>query len=87
VAEQCDARREEHAADILVDYMLKAESARARFGQFDRASVPLQRAEDRRRRRLHEFTFRIERIKSGLRDTCQYPNELLAEGRGVRGPN
>jgi len=78
--EQCDARRESMPPNILVDYMLKAGIGRARFGQFDRAerllSSALKIADDAG---LHEFTFRIERIKSGLRDTCQYPNELLAE--------
>ena len=78
--EQCDARRETMPPNILVDYMLKAGIGRARFGQFDRAerllANALQIADDAG---LHEFTFRIERIKSGLRDCRQAPNEEPAE--------
>ena len=56
--------------NILVDYMLKAGIGRARFGQFDRAerllTSALRIADEAG---LHEFTFRIERIKAGLRDS------------------
>jgi hypothetical protein len=65
--------------NVLVDYMLKAGIGRARFGQVDRAerllANALRIADDAG---LHEFTFRIERIKSGLRDSCQSPNEVSA---------
>ena len=67
--EQCDARRENMPPNIRVDYMLKAGIGRARFGQLDRAERLLAdalRIADEAR--LHEFTFRIERIKAGLRD-------------------
>jgi len=67
--EQCDARREEMPPNILVDYMLKCGIGRARFGQLDRAERLLAdalRIADEAG--LHEFTFRIDRIKSGLRD-------------------
>ena len=78
--EQCDARRETMPPNILVDYILKAGIGRARFGQLDRAerllANALQIADDAG---LHEFTFRIERIKSGLRDCRQAPNEEPAE--------
>jgi hypothetical protein len=78
--EQCDARRESMPPNMLVDYMLKAGIGRARFGQFDRAErllgTALRIADDAG---LHEFTFRIERIKAGLRDSCPSPTEELAE--------
>src|SRR5438093_6010887 len=67
--EQCDARRESMPPNMLVDYMLKAGIGRARFGQLDRAerllATALRIADEAG---LHEFTFRIERIKAGLRD-------------------
>src|SRR5438093_9832066 len=67
--EQCDARRESMPPNILVDYMFKAGIGRARFGQLDRAerllTSALRIADEAG---LHEFTFRIERIKAGLRD-------------------
>src|SRR6266853_135136 len=66
--ERCDARRAELPPNILVDYMLKAGIGRARFGQLDRGERLLAdalRIADQAA--LHEFTFRIERIKAGLR--------------------
>src|SRR5207245_9157878 len=67
--EQCDARRESMPPNILVDYMLKAGIGRARFGQVDRAERLLASAlKIADEAGLHEFTFRIERIKVGLRD-------------------
>jgi tetratricopeptide (TPR) repeat protein len=78
--EQCDARREGMPPNILVDYILKAGIGRARFGQLDRAERLLAdalRIADEAG--LHEFTFRIERIKSGLRDCRLAPNEEPAE--------
>src|SRR6266581_353433 len=67
--EQCDARRESMPPNILVDYMLKVGIGRARFGQLDRAERLLVNAlRIAEEAGLHEFTFRIERIKAGLRD-------------------
>src|SRR3989442_6976789 len=78
--EQCDARRDNMPPNILVDYLLKASVGRARFGQIDRAerllASALRVADDAG---LHEFTFRIERIKAGLRDCRQAPDEEPAE--------
>src|SRR5439155_13493460 len=79
--EQCDARRESMPPNILVDYMLKAGIGRARFGQLDRAerllASALRIADEAG---LHEFTFRIERIKAGLRDCdCQEPLNAAPE--------
>src|SRR5882762_9705042 len=78
--EQCDARRENMPPNILVDYLLKAGIGRARFGQLDRGERLLTdalRIADEAG--LHEFTFRIERIKSGLRGSCHSPSEGPAE--------
>jgi len=78
--EQCDARRETMPPNILVDYMLKAGIGRARFGQLDRAERLLASAlKIADEAGLHEFTFRIERIKAGLRDCRQTPHEEPAE--------
>jgi hypothetical protein len=53
--------------NILVDFTLKKAIGWARFGQFERAeklfTKALQTAEAAS---LHEFVFRIERIKAGL---------------------
>ena len=78
--EQSDARRESMPPNVLVDYMVKAGIGRARFGQLDRAERLLAdalRIADEAG--LHEFTFRIERIKAGLRDCRRAPNEEPAE--------
>jgi tetratricopeptide (TPR) repeat protein len=67
--EQCDARREAMAPNILADFLLKAGIGRARFGQVERADRLLTTAlKIADAAGLHEFTFRIERIKAGLRD-------------------
>ena len=87
--EQCDSRRDSMPPNALADYLLKAGIGRARFGQVDRAerllTSALQIAEETG---LHELTFRIERIKSGLRDSCQSSNErpadVVVESEAVR---
>src|SRR5205823_8064345 len=64
--ERCEQRCDAMSPNILVDYTLKAGIARARFGQFARAEALLAKAlELARRAGLHEFVFRIERIKRG----------------------
>jgi hypothetical protein len=67
--ERCEARRTDMPPNILVDYLLKAGIGRARFGQFDRAddllTTALRTAEQAG---LHEFVFRVERIRNGLHD-------------------
>jgi tetratricopeptide (TPR) repeat protein len=69
--EQCEARSKTMPPNILADFHLKSGIGRARFGQFERAdallATALRVAEEGG---LHELVFRIERIKSGLRD-CQ----------------
>src|SRR5437870_5456283 len=85
--EQCDARRESMPPNILVDYMLKAGIGRARFGQVDRAERLLASAlKIADEAGLHEFTFRIERIKAGLRDChCEPPFEATPEAAAEPG--
>ena len=67
--EQCEARRDDMPANVLVDFTLKLGIGRARFGQIARASALLRTAlRLAEEAGLHEFVFRIERIKDGLRD-------------------
>ena len=65
--------------NILADFYLKSAIGRARFGQFEQAETlldtGLEIAEDAG---LNEFVFRIERIKSGLRD-CRRELEISSE--------
>lgn len=69
--EQCDTHRESMPPNILVDFNLKTAIGRARFGQYDRAEILMETALSiAEAAGLHEFVFRIERIKNGLRD-CQ----------------
>src|SRR5207249_2113106 len=69
--ERCEARRDDMPPNILVDFTLKAGIGWARFGQFARGervlTSALEIADDGG---LHEFAFRIDRIRAGLRD-CQ----------------
>jgi tetratricopeptide (TPR) repeat protein len=74
--EQCVARQAKMPPNILMDFLLKDGIGRARFGQFERAHAllasALSLAEDAG---LHEFAFRVERMKNGLRD-CQQGCEV-----------
>jgi tetratricopeptide (TPR) repeat protein len=55
--------------NILADYLLKLGIGMARFGQFDRAETELTHAlQVAQAHQLHEFEFRIERIRAGLGD-------------------
>jgi tetratricopeptide (TPR) repeat protein len=67
--ERCEERQDAMPPNILVDFVLKTGVGRARFGQMDRADALLAdalRLADAAG--LHEFVFRIERIKTGLAD-------------------
>ncbi len=65
----CANERERMAPNILTDCLLKLGIGLARFGQFDRAATELDQAfRVAQAHRLHEFEFRIERIRAGLRD-------------------
>ena len=83
--ERCQARREHMPPNILVDFMLKTGIGLARFGQFERAERLLTNAlavaDDAG---LHEFAFRIERIKAGLRDCTEAAAEPVVLTEPVR---
>ena len=67
--ERCEARRDDMPPNVLVDFTLKVGIGRARFGQIARANALLRTAlRLAQEAGLHEFVFRIERIKDGLRD-------------------
>ena len=67
--ERCEAEKLGMPPNILVDFYLKAGIGRARFRQFDRAEAMLDAAlRIAEPAGLHEFVFRIERIKAGLRE-------------------
>ncbi len=69
--DRCEAEQTRMPPNVLVDFYLKMGIGRARFGQFDRADEFLETARQiATEAGLHEFVFRIERIKAGLRD-CQ----------------
>ena len=77
--EQCETRRASMPPNILVDFMLKAGIGRARFGQFNRAEALLVKAlEAAESAGLHEFVFRVERVKNGLRE-CERELATAAE--------
>jgi len=80
--ERCEAEMEDMLPNICADFHLKLGIGRARFGQFDRAELALDTAlQIAEGTGLHELVFRIERIKTGLRD-CQH--ELtLSSGPGA----
>ena len=60
---------EEALPNIRADYHLKVGIGLARFGNFGKAEAQMQQAlEIASAHGLHEFVFRIERIKNGLRD-------------------
>jgi tetratricopeptide (TPR) repeat protein len=82
--ERCELERDGMPPHIVVDFYLKAGVGRARFGQTDRAEALLATAlAIAERAGLHEFAFRIERIRNGLRD-CQ--EELVATFQSAAEP-
>jgi tetratricopeptide (TPR) repeat protein len=67
----CEKERAQMSPNILADYLLKLGIGLARFGHFERAEPELTRAfEVAKAHHLHEFEFRIERIRAGLR-SCE----------------
>src|SRR5438132_8724456 len=67
--ERCEAQLADMPPNIRADYYLKQGIGQARFGQFRKAEALMQRAlEIAGGAGLHEFEFRIERIKNGLHD-------------------
>jgi tetratricopeptide (TPR) repeat protein len=82
--ERCEVERDSMPSHIVVDFYLKAGIGRARFGQTERAEALLATAlAIAERAGLHEFAFRIERVKNGLRD-CQ--EELVATFQSAAEP-
>ncbi len=79
--ERCEVERRSMPPHIVVDFYLKAGIGRARFGQTERAEALLASAFAMAEQvGLHEFAFRIERIRNGLRD-CQ--EEVTAVSQSV----
>jgi len=83
--ERCEARRDDMPPNILVDFTLKAGIGWARFGQFARGervlASALEIADDGG---LHEFAFRIDRIRAGLRDCQEAAAEPVVETEALR---
>ena len=80
--ERCEARRKTMPPNILADFALKSGIGRARFGQYERAETLLATALSvAEAAGLHEFVFRVERIRAGLRgcQTCDRPRTVAAE--------
>lgn len=65
----CVKEQAQMLPNLLADYLLKLGIGLARFGQYDRAEPELNHAlAIAQTHGLHEFEFRIERIRAGLRD-------------------
>jgi tetratricopeptide (TPR) repeat protein len=63
----CETELPRMAPNTLADYHLKLGIGLARFGRFERASSEMEQAlETARAHGLHEFEFRIDRIRAGL---------------------
>lgn len=64
---ECETESPRMAPNVLADYHLKVGIGLARFGYIDRAFGELERAHEvARSHGLHEFVFRIERIRAGV---------------------
>jgi tetratricopeptide (TPR) repeat protein len=82
--ERCESRLADMPPNIQADFYLKLGIGHARFGHFRRAEPLMAKAlEIASASGLHEFEFRIERIKNGLRD-CE--KALQVETRPVADP-
>ena len=65
----CENEVPRMAPNTLADYHLKLGIGLARFGRFERADSEMEQAlETARVNGLHEFEFRIDRIRGGLQD-------------------
>jgi len=63
----CENELPRMAPNILADYQLKLGIGLARFGRFERATTEIEQAlKTARVNGLHEFEFRIDRIRAGL---------------------
>ena len=69
--QECDARVADMPPNVLTDYCLKAGIGMARFGNCAKAKALLSEAlAIASRHGLHEFEFRIERIRDNVSETC-----------------
>jgi len=69
--QECDARMADMPPNVLTDYCLKAGIGMARFGNCTKAKALLSEAlAIATRHGLHEFEFRIERIRDNVSETC-----------------
>ena len=74
--EECLDRLSAMVPNLRADYYLKVGIGLARFGNFAKAESSLCHAfEIAAAHALHELTFRIERIASGLRE-CESPDSV-----------
>ncbi len=70
--QECDARVADMPPNVLTDYCLKAGIGLARFGNCTKAKALLSEAlAIASRHGLHEFEFRIERIRDNVSETCE----------------
>ena len=77
--ERCEARLNDMPPNIRADFYLKQGIGHARFAQYRRAEALMDQAlEIAGAAGLHEFEFRIERIRKGLRDCEQLQTEQPA---------
>jgi tetratricopeptide (TPR) repeat protein len=80
---QCENELPRMTPNTLADYHLKLGIGFARFGRFERAAAAMEQAlEKARANGLHEFEFRIDRIRAGLRDCealSQAEHDAVAE--------
>jgi len=66
---ECEERLDHMAPNMVTDFLLKVGVGHARFGHFAKAETFLAAAlETAAANGLHEFEFRIERIRNGLGD-------------------
>lgn len=77
---ECDARVADMPPNVLTDYCLKAGIGLARFGNCVKAKALMAEAlAIASQHGLHEFEFRIERIRDGLTTTCEEGVSLEAD--------
>jgi tetratricopeptide (TPR) repeat protein len=77
---ECEGRLEHMAPNMVTDFLLKLGIGHARFGNFRQAETFLTAAlETATANGLHEFEFRIERIRNGLGDCRQELAKSCAE--------
>ncbi len=78
--EECLANLDTMSSNIRADYYLKVGIGLARFGNFTKAQTNLRQAlEIATAHDLHEFAFRIERIRDGLH-ACESPEQVEFAG-------